>query len=169
MKRTIEAVRRNHALEHATIAVMLNRLGPMRVVGRASPDGFYVWANVATDRLREFADEALGRLQRGEAHLAVSPLCGTNLVVAGVLAGAGSYMAASLGRRPGRSGRLDGLSGAMIAALVGVVAAQPLGRLVQKHYTTSPDLDGTEIVSVDRVGRTGLHKVRTRRRRAIAG
>jgi hypothetical protein len=161
MRQTIEAVRRNHALEHATIAVMLNRLGPMRVVGRASPDGFYVWANVATERLREFAGEALARLQRGESHLAVSPLCGTNLVVAGVLAGAGSYMAAALGRRS-RGGALDGLSGAMVAALLGVIAAQPLGRLVQKHYTTSPDLEGFEITGVERMGRTGLHKVRTR-------
>ena len=165
LKRTIEKVRRNHALEHATIAVMLNRQGPMRVVGRASPDGFFVWANVGTEKLREFADEALARLQRGEADLAVSPLCGTNLVVAGVLAGAGSYVAATMGRRgEGRSGPLDGLSGAVMAALVGVVAAQPLGRLVQKHYTTSPDLAGVEIVGVDRMGRSGLHKVRTRAR-----
>ncbi len=163
LKETIDSVRRNHALEHATIAVMLNRQGPMRVVGRASPDGFYVWANVGTERLREFAAEALARLQRGEAHLAVSPLCGTNLVVAGVLAGAGSYVAATMGRRgKTRSGGLDGLSGAVLAALVGVVAAQPLGRLVQKHYTTLPDVKGIEIVGVDRIGRSGLLKVRTR-------
>jgi len=157
LKRTLDAVRRNHALEHATITVMLNRLGPMRVVGRAAPDGFYVWANVPTERLREFAGEALARLQKGEAHLAVSPLCGTNLVVAGVLAGAGSYMAASMGRK-----RLDGLSGAVLAALLGVLAAQPLGRLVQKRYTTSPDLRGFEIAGIDRIGRSGLHRVRTR-------
>src|SRR3990170_8497298 len=106
VKRPLTAVRRNHALEHATIAFMLARQAPMRVVGRASPDGFYVWANVATDKLREFADEALGRLQRGESHLAVSPLCGTNLVVAGILAGAGSYHAAA----PGRGG-LGGAAG----------------------------------------------------------
>lgn len=162
MKQTIDAVRRNHALEHATIAVMLGRQGPMRVVGRASPDGFFVWANVATEKLSEFAAEALERLQRGEAHLAVSPLCGTNLVVAGVLAGAGSYAAATMGRRSKGSDRFEGLSGAMMAALLGVVAAQPLGRLIQKHYTTRPDLEGVEIVSVDRIGRTSLHKVRTR-------
>lgn len=162
MKQTLDAVRRNHALEHATITVMLTHQGPMRVVGRASPDGFFVWADVATEKLREFAAEALARLQRGEAHLAVSPLCGTNLVVAGVLAGAGSYVAATMARRSGGSGRLNGLSGAMIAALLGVVAAQPLGRLVQKHYTTLHDLKGVEIVAVDRIGRTNLHKVRTR-------
>jgi hypothetical protein len=162
LKRTIDAVRRNHALEHATIAVMLGRQGPMRVVGRASPDGFFVWANVATDKLREFASEALARLQRGEAHLAVSPLCGTNLVVAGVLAGGGAYAAAAMGRRSSGAGRLDGLSGAVFAALLGVIAAQPLGRLLQKHYTTRPDLEGIEIVAVERIGRSGLHKVRTR-------
>lgn len=156
LKRTVNAIRRNHALEHATIAVMMNKQGPTRVVGRASPDGFFVWANVTTERLREFAAEALGRLQKGEAHLAVSPLCGTNLVVAGVLAGAGSYMAASMGRK-----RMDGFTNAILAALVGVVAAQPLGRLVQKHYTTSPDLEGIEIIAIDRI-RGNLHKVRTR-------
>ncbi len=62
LKRTLNAVRRNHALEHATIAVMMNKQGPMRVVGRASPDGFFVWANVTTERLREFATEAETKL-----------------------------------------------------------------------------------------------------------
>ncbi len=158
LSRMIKAVRRNHALEHATIAVMLNRDGPMRVIGRAVPDGFYIYGNVSTERLREFADEALGRLQKGESHLAVSPLCGTNLVVAGVLAGAGSYLAASRGKK-----WLDSLSSAMLAAIVAVLAAQPLGRLVQKHYTTSPDLNGVRIISVERMGRrlASVHKVRT--------
>jgi Domain of unknown function (DUF6391) len=87
LKRLINSVRRNHALEHATISILLTRLGPMRIVGRAVSDGFYIYGDVSADRLREFADEALSRLQRGEAHLAVSPLCGTNIAVAGVLAG----------------------------------------------------------------------------------
>src|SRR5438552_3853120 len=119
----IDRVRRNHALEHATIAIMLNRQGPMRVIGRAVPDGFYIYGNVDTGALGEYADEALGRLQGGEAALAVSPLCGTNLVVAGLLAGGGAYLAASSRRRG-----LDRLATSVLAALVGVVAAQPLGR-----------------------------------------
>jgi len=154
-------IRRNHALEHATIAVMMERQGPMRVIGRAWTDGFHIYGNVTTERLQQYADEALRRLQRGEAQLAVSPLCGTNLVVAGVLAGAGSWLAASSGRR-----RLNGLSNAMAAAVVGVIAAQPIGRLVQKHYTTSPDLDGARILSVERFGRSNVHKVRTALRTA---
>jgi hypothetical protein len=156
--RLINSIRRNHALEHATIAVMMTRQGPMRVVGRAAADGFYIYGDVSTEHLREFAYEALGRLQKGESHLAVSPLCGTNLLVAGVIAGVGSYLAAGTGKK-----RWDGLSNALLAAIVGVIASQPIGRLVQKHYTTSPDLEGVRIVSVERMGRrlANLHKVRT--------
>jgi hypothetical protein len=158
LKRLVNSVRRNHALEHATISILLSRQGPMRIVGRAVGDGFYIYGDVATERLREFADEALARLQGGEAHLAVSPLCGTNIAVAGVLAGLGSYAALGTGER-----RLGGVSGAIMAAMVAVVAAQPIGRLVQKHYTTSPDLEGVRIVSVQPLGKRFLrvHKVRT--------
>ena len=83
LKSLVNSVRRNHALEHATISILLSRQGPMRIVGRAVADGFYIYGDISTDRLREFADEALLRLQKGEAHLAVSPLCGTNIAVAG--------------------------------------------------------------------------------------
>jgi hypothetical protein len=158
IKGLINSVRRNHALEHATISILLSRHGPMRIVGRAVSDGFYIYGDVPTERLRELADEALSRLQRGEAHLAVSPLCGTNIAVAGVLAGLGSYAALGVGPR-----RVGGIFGAIIAAMLAVVASQPIGRLIQKHYTTSPDLDGIRIVSVAPMSKRMLkvHKVRT--------
>ena len=158
LKRVINAIRRNHALEHATISILLSRHGPhMRVIGRAAPDGFYIYGDIPTERLREFAHEGLARLQRGESHLAVSPLCGTNLAVAGVLAGLASLFAM------GSRNRLQGIPGAIMAAMLAVIAAQPLGRLVQKHVTTSPELDGIRIISVERMGRRfpRLHKVRT--------
>ena len=159
LKRIINAVRRNHALEHATISVLLSQKGQhTRVLGRAAPDGFYIYGDIPTERLREFADEGLARLQRGESHLAVSPLCGTNLAVAGLLAGFASYLAVA-----SRSNRLESLPGALMAAMLAVLAAQPLGRLVQKHVTTSAELDGVRIVSVEPMGRrlSNLHKVRT--------
>ena len=55
------------------------------------------------------------------------------------------------------------LPGALMAAMLAVLAAQPLGRLVQKHVTTSAELDGVRIVSVEPMGRrlSNLHKVRT--------
>lgn len=158
LKQALNSIRRNHALEHATITLMLAHQGPMRVIGRAGTDGFYVYANVASDRLEEFAHEALGRLQRGEASLAVSPLCGTNIAVAGILAGAASFVALA-----GRRSFFDGLSRAVTASMIAIIASQPLGRLIQKNYTTSPDLEGVRIVGVETVGGGigGLHKVRT--------
>ncbi len=155
LKGIIDRIRRNHGLEHATVALMLARQGPMRVVGRSDHGGFYIYANVDTERLRDYAEEALVRLQGGEEHLAVSPMCGTNIAVAGVLAGFTSYMAL---RRA--DGHVDGLTKAVLAGLVSVIASQPLGRLVQKHATTSPELAGVRITGVDRLsGR--IHKVRT--------
>lgn len=158
LKRVINAVRRNHALEHATISILLSRHGPhTRVLGRAAPDGFYIYGDIPTEALRDFAQEGLARLQRGESHLAVSPLCGTNLAVAGIMAGLASLFAMG-----GRS-RLEGLPGVLMAAVLAVIAAQPLGRLVQKHVTTSPELDGMRIIAVEPMGRRfpRLHKVRT--------
>ncbi len=157
LKSVINAVRRNHALEHATISILLSRHGQQRVVGRAVPDGFYIYGNIPTERLESLSAEALERMQRGEAQLAVSPLCGTNLVVAGVLAGLGSYAALGSGNRG-----LGGVPAAIVAATLAVLAAQPLGRLVQKHYTTSPDLGGVSIVSVKAMGKSRrVHKIRT--------
>jgi hypothetical protein len=159
--KTIESVRRNHALEHATVAILMGRLGPgVRMVGRATGNGFYIYGDVPTERVEESAAEGLERLKRGEAALAVSPLCGTNLAVAGLLAGASSLLA--LGNRR----RLERLPNVLLSATVAVLAAQPLGRLVQRYITTSPELADTEIVGIRR-GEHGVaryHKVETRQR-----
>jgi hypothetical protein len=154
----LASVRRNHALEHATIAVLLGKVGPStRLIGRASTDGFFIYGNVPTEKIQESANEALARLKEGESQLAVSPLCGTNLAVAGILAGLASLVA--LG---GRS-RLERLPNVLMAAVVAVVGAQPLGRLVQRYVTTSSDVQGLEIVAVTTAGRglAPLHKVKT--------
>jgi len=151
-------VRRNHALEHATIAILLGKVGPnTRLVGRASGDGFYIYGKVPTEKIRESAAEALARLKQGESQLAVSPLCGTNLAVAGILAGLASLLA--LGNRS----RWERAPNVLMAAVVAVVGAQPLGRVVQRYVTTSADVQGLEIVDVAATGRglAPLHKVKT--------
>lgn len=154
----VNAVRQNHALEHGTVSILIGKLGPsLRLAGRAVPDGFYIYGKVPTDAIESSAAEALARLQGGEAALAVTPLCGTNIAVAGVLTGAASYL--SIGKRK----RFDRLPGVFTAAMFGVLAAQPLGQLVQKYLTTSPDLSRTEIVGISRSGKGLVHKVQTRR------
>ena len=156
----IGSVRRNHALEHATISVLANKVGhDVRLVGRATNTGFYLYGDMTEDRVRESTLEALERLRRGERHLAISPMCGTNLAVAGSLSGISSLLA--LGNRS----RLERIPNVLLASMVAMLVAQPLGRLVQKHITTDPDLSNTEVVEIREGGRSAgrFHKVETLR------
>jgi len=160
----IGSVRRNHALEHATIAVLASRLGhDIRLVGRATFNGFYLYGDLREDQIRECAEEALYRLRHGEEHLAVSPMCGTNLAVAGVLAGLSSMIA--LGSRS----RLERTPNVLLASMLAVLVAQPLGRYVQQYFTTDPDLSDTEVLGIHQGGRGPgrFYKVDTRRQPAL--
>jgi len=155
IRRWIDAVRRNHALEHATVAVLLARHGPSRLAGRASGNGFFILGDFDAAELASCADEALQRLQRGETSLAVSPLCGTNIAVSGLLAATAAVGVLAAGNGKGR------FANAFTAAMLGVVAAQPLGRLVQRHITTRPDLEDIEIIGTRAIVGS-LKKVYTR-------
>ena len=156
----ITALRQNHALEHATIALLTRRVGlNVRLVGQATTAGFYVYGNVPTDAIQEAATEGLARLQSGERDLALSPLCGTNISVAGIMAGVACLLALGGKDRRGR------LPIAILAATWAIIAAQPVGRIAQKYLTTSADLSD---VSIKRITRRGthtrlLHKIETAR------
>jgi hypothetical protein len=127
----------------------MGRLGPdTRLVGRATSSGFYVYGNVPKEDIEQSAEQGLARLQAGESVLAVSPLCGTNLAVAGVMAGLASTVSA------GNRGRWERLPMVLLVSMLAVVAAQPLGRLIQKYVTTSPDLKDVKIVEVRGSGRS---------------
>ena len=154
----ITALRKNHALEHATIAVLIGKVrAGTRLFGRAAGDGFYIYGDVSNETVSQAADEGLARLKRGEHTLAVSPLCGTNLVVTALLAGLASR-AAMRDRK-----KTVPFSNVFLATLAAVTLAQPLGRLAQKHFTTSSDIADVEVTDVSSRG-TGArtrHKIRT--------
>jgi hypothetical protein len=156
LKRIIDATRRNHALEHGTVSIMLGRTGSnLRLVGRAVSDGFYIYGRVPTQLLADCADEALARFHRGEGSLAVTPLCGTNIAVAGVLSGTLATLVMG-GQR-----RLDRLPNVFSAAMIGVVISQPAGRWVQQYLTTRPDLGDVRITGIRRGLGGRVHKVQT--------
>jgi len=154
----ITALRRNHAIEHATAALLMAKIRPgTRLMGRATTDGFYVYTDASTEAVSQAAEEGLARLKQGEDNLAVSPLCGTNLAVAALLAGLASMLAM---RGKNRTAHLPRV---LLASLTAVVLAQPLGRLAQKHLTTSTDVAAVNIAEVTSKGK-GMrtrHKVRT--------
>ena len=153
----IATIRRNHALEHATIHVLTEHNPRRRLVGRTTVSGFYLYGEVETEEVAAAVSEALGRLQRGEHDLAVHPRCGTNLATAGVLAGLSSFVAMS-----GRSkSRLVKLPQILLAATIAVIAAQPLGLALQKHVTTLPQVERVTIEGITRQerGRVVVHQV----------
>ena len=154
----IGSVRRNHALEHATVSLLIARLGPdLRLVGRATGDGFVIYGDLPPQAVADSAQEGLARLKQGEASWAVTPLCGTNLATAGVLASLSTLAVVGSGDRK------DRLGSAIVAGIAAVTIAQPIGRLIQKHVTTCPDLSDTEIVSIESRSHGRYHKVKTRR------
>jgi hypothetical protein len=159
-------VRRNHALEHATVQLLLARLGPeLRLVGRASNDGFIIYGRVPPDALAECAQEGLKRLQEGEAYWAVTPLCGTNIATAGIMS---CLAALAVSGISSGSKTKDRIGNSIAASVVAVALAQPVGRLLQEHLTTSPDLNDTEILSIESREDGKFHKVRTRREYATS-
>jgi len=153
----VNAVRQNHALEHATIHLLSHRNPFLRLVGRTTPAGFSIYGRVDTEELADAATEAILRLQRGERHLAIHPRCGTNLVVTGVMAGTAGFVA-SLG---GTRSRLDRLPLALVAATLAAIAAQPVAHTVQERITTTARVEGSYIASITRrqLGGMILHKV----------
>lgn len=149
-------VRRNHAIEHATMHLLAQREPYLNAVARTSLDGFYVYGQVDTQALANAATDGLAHLQAGQNELAVHPRCGTNLAVSGFLAGIATFLA--MGRS---KSRLSGLPRFILAATLAIIAAQPLGLLVQERFTTSTDVAGSRVKQVARqlLGRLTVHKV----------
>jgi hypothetical protein len=157
MPAVANAIRQNHALEHATMHILARGHPYDRFMGRSTAGGFLIYGNLTTNEVENAAAEALARLQQGEAHLAVHPRCGTNLAVTGVLAGTAAFVA-TLGRP--RS-RLERLPLVLAAATLAAVAAQPVAHRVQEYITTTPDLEGVHITGVERLprGKMVVHRV----------
>lgn len=137
-------IRQNHALEHATITILSQRVPNLSVSARSSSDGFIVFGDVDLGELRRASDEALRRLQAGEAELAIHPNCGTNLAVGISLVTLGSLLALASSQTRTR------VATAAVSSLAGWAAARPLGEYVQRHFTTLPDLQGVRVTDIAR-------------------
>jgi hypothetical protein len=140
----VQAVRRNHALEHATLHVLQEMDPNLRLAGRSDLSGFWVYGKVETAALAAAAEQALRRLTQGESHLAVHPRCGTNLVAGMVLAGLASQAALLNEKRPAWRRAAYWILG-MGAALI---LTQPVGTQIQANLTTTSDVRGLRIAGV---------------------
>ncbi len=137
-------IRQNHALEHATITILSQRIPNLSVSARSSSDGFIVFGDVDLGELRRAINDALGRLQAGEAELAIHPNCGTNLAVGASLVMLGTVLGLASSHTRTR------VATAAASSIAGWAAARPLGEYVQRHFTTLPDLAGVRVTDIVR-------------------
>ena len=158
----ISSIRRNHGLEHATIHILSQRFPSRPLAGYSFPGGFFILGDVPTGDLREAVFQALARMSSGERQLAIHPGCGTNYVTAGLLAGGLAWL--GMAGAKSRRDQVERLPLTLALALLGLIAGQSLGPVIQQRITTSGDPGALSIVDVFpiKLGRMVLHRIVTR-------
>src|SRR5919202_5949994 len=134
-------LRRNHALEHATIAVMMERELGRRFNGFSTDDGFFVQGVRSIEEVDSAAREALRRLRAGKKKLAVHRNCRTTIVAANLLAAVFFLGALGVGLYLGWDVYLLILGGIVLSLVLRV----PLSLLLQRFVTTDADLSNAEV------------------------
>ena len=135
-------LRRNHALEHATIVVMMEREPGRKLNGFSTDDGFFVQGVRSISEVESAAREAMRRLQNGEKRLAIHRNCGTTIVAANLLAAVfflvtlGFFLYFDVGN----------LYLMILGSLVLAFALRiPLSLILQRFVTTDADLTNAEV------------------------
>ncbi len=146
-------LRRNHALEHATIVVMMEREPGRKLNGFSTDDGFFVQGVRSIAEVESAAREALRRLRDGEKGLAIHRNCGTTIVAANLLAAVFFLGALGLGFVLGGQWLYLMIVGGVVLAFVLRV---PLSLLLQRFVTTDADLTNVEVGWVEPASPTDL-------------
>ena len=155
----LDRVRRNHALEHATINVLTERHKGFSAQGNSTPWGFHlnIYGQVDEDKIAAAVEEAYTRLKAGEKKLALHPTCGTVLLTTATMATLAAQATFSLERR--RQNQpfynlailLGALPVAILAVFVALIASRPLGMTLQARYTVDPELGDLRVTSIREV------------------
>lgn len=158
----LSTVRRNHALEHATLNLLAEEFPHSSFAGYSDAKGFWMIGAISTDKLLETAQNALKRLKAGEYSLAVHANCGTNYVTTGLIAGSIAWLG-TLGNSNSFKKKLNRWPLLVLIITGSLIAAQPLGLKVQQKFTTcgAPgNLMIKQIVLYERNG-PALHRILT--------
>ena len=138
-------LRRNHALEHATIAVMMEREPGRKFNGFSNDDGFYVQGVRSLEEVDDAAREAIRRLQAGEKKLAIHRNCGTTIVAANLVAAVAFLGVIAIGLFAGMSLGLNFYLLIVAGMLASLMLRVPLSLLLQRFVTTQHDLSNAEV------------------------
>ncbi|MCS7057029.1 MAG: DUF6391 domain-containing protein [Thermoflexales bacterium] len=162
LREIVERVRRNHALEHATLHILEAQQPNLRAGGRATAQGFYLYGDLPDEAtVCAAVGEAIRRMNAGERELAVHPRCGTNVVATGILSGVLATLSILAAGK--RAPWYVQLPNAILGAMIGALLAQPLGPWAQANITTSAEMHGVKVRSIRsrRAGRMVAHFIET--------
>jgi hypothetical protein len=134
-------LRRNHALEHATIVVMMEKEPGRKLSGFSTDEGFFVQGVRSIEEVESAAREALRRLRGGEKGLAIHRNCGTTIVAANLLTAIFFIGSLALGLY---------LNWPIYLLIVGAIVLAfalrvPLSLFLQRFVTTDTDLSNAEV------------------------
>jgi hypothetical protein len=135
-------LRRNHALEHATIVVMMEREPGRKLNGFSTDDGFFVQGVRSISEVESAAREAVRRLQNGEKRLAIHRNCGTTIVAANLLAAVFFLVTLGVFLYLGVGNLYLMILGSVILAFALRI---PLSLILQRFVTTDADLTNAEV------------------------
>ncbi|HZB10698.1 MAG TPA: DUF6391 domain-containing protein [Rubrobacter sp.] len=135
-------LRRNHALEHATIVVMMEREPGRKLNGFSTDDGFFVQGVRSISEVESAAREAIRRLQSGEKRLAIHRNCGTTIVAANLLAAVFFLVTLGVFLYLGVGNLYLMILGSVILAFALRI---PLSLLLQRFVTTDANLANAEV------------------------
>ncbi|MDN5318464.1 DUF6391 domain-containing protein [Thermovirga lienii] len=135
-------VRKNHALEHATINVIEERYGIDMLSGISTEEGFSVNGPVSPELALTAASEALSRLKKGEKELAIHARCGTTIVVVNTLSSLVFILALI-------ATDTLGLATVLLAILVAWILGPYISRYAQAYITTLAEVDDLVITGAE--------------------
>jgi hypothetical protein len=164
---TINRVRRNHGLEHATIHVLTEKHRNFSAQGNSDHRGFSlnIYGNINESDVSTAVNEAYRRLQDGESHLAVHPNCGTVLLTTATMATLAVQGVFGIEqRRQGQNANrfsviVNAMPAAVLMVVLALIVSRPLGIHLQARYTTEANLADLRVVSVRRVGPSLITRV----------
>ncbi len=141
----IRRTRRNHGLEHAAVHVLSRRLKNVQMLGRSSDAGFVLYVDAPQEQVEAGVREALRRMQAGEHSLALHPGCGTSRLTSGLATALAGILSLSGASRRDAIGRLPFI---MLLMMLAMLAAEPVGIALQRHFTTEGNPGDLRILSI---------------------
>ncbi|MEA3310190.1 MAG: DUF6391 domain-containing protein [Chloroflexota bacterium] len=140
-------IRRNHALEHATINLLSHNQGASQTVGISGPRGFTLYTNLTLEEVYPAVQQALAALQNGQAALAIHPNCGTNLLTTALLTTVATMLGLH-GKRKQRSERVENFLQLVLLNALILILSRPVGFWVQENLTVDSHVQDVKIAAI---------------------